>query len=133
MPKQQKPARDLHERGLKLFERLYGETGQHTLHSLEEGAPHLARYIVDFVFGEVYSRPGLDLKTRELVTIAALTTLGNAPKQLRAHIQGALNAGSTQQEIVEVIVQLAVYAGFPAALNGIQAAKEAFGTTRPKR
>jgi 4-carboxymuconolactone decarboxylase len=133
MPKKQKPARDLHERGLKLFERLYGEMGQHTLRSLEEGAPNLARYIVDFVFGEVYSRPGLDMKTRELATIAALTTLGNAPKQLRAHIQGALNAGCTQQQIIEVIVQMSVYAGFPAALNGISAAKDAFGHARLKK
>jgi 4-carboxymuconolactone decarboxylase len=115
---------------MKVFKRLYGDMGFHTLASLEEVTPDLAGFIVEFAFGDVFSRPGLDLKSRELVTIASLTTLGNAPKQLRAHIQGALSAGCTQQEIIEVILQMAVYAGFPAALNGIQAAKEAFGQTR---
>ena len=119
-------ARDRYQRGMEIFERLYGEMGAKTLRSLEETAPDLARYIVEFVFGDIFSRPGLDLKSRELATVAALTAMGNAPAQLRAHIQGALNAGCTQQEIVEVIVQMAAYAGFPAAVNGVQAAKEAF-------
>jgi 4-carboxymuconolactone decarboxylase len=127
MPKNKKPPRERYDRGMKLFERLYGETGAHTLRSMEEAAPNLARYIVEFVFGDVYARPGLDLRTRELVTIAALTALGNTPKQLRAHVQGALNAGCTRQEIIEVIVQMAVYAGFPSAINAVVAAKEAFG------
>jgi 4-carboxymuconolactone decarboxylase len=130
MPKKKKAPSERYERGMKVFKRLYGDMGFHTLASLEEVTPDLAGFIVEFAFGDVFSRPGLDLKSRELVTIAALTTLGNAPKQLRAHIQGALSAGCTQQEIIEVILQMAVYAGFPAALNGIQAAKEAFGQTR---
>jgi 4-carboxymuconolactone decarboxylase len=133
MPKNKKKPSERYERGMKVFKRLYGEMGSHTLESLGQAAPDLARFVVEFAFGDVFSRPGLDLKSRELVTIAALTTLGNAPKQLRAHIQGALSAGCTKQEIIEVIVQMAVYAGFPAALNGVQAAKEAFAQTRLKR
>jgi 4-carboxymuconolactone decarboxylase len=134
MPKnnKKKPS-ERYERGMKVFKRLYGEVGSHTLESLEAVSPDLARFIVEFAFGDVFSRPGLDLKSRELVTIASLTTLGNAPKQLRAHIQGALTAGCTEQEIIEVIVQMAVYVGFPAALNGISAAKDAFGHTRLKK
>jgi 4-carboxymuconolactone decarboxylase len=126
MPKSKKKPSERYERGMKVFERLYGEVGAHTLDSLQAAAPDLGRFVVEFGFGEIFSRPGLDLRTRELCTIASLTTLGNAPKQLRAHILGALNAGCTRQEVIEVILQMAVYAGFPAALNGVVAARDAF-------
>jgi 4-carboxymuconolactone decarboxylase len=89
-------------------------------------APDLARYTVEFPYGDVLPRPGLDLKSRQIATVAALTALGNAGAQLRAHIDMALNVGCTRQEIVEVITQMAVYAGFPAALNGMTIAKEVF-------
>jgi 4-carboxymuconolactone decarboxylase len=112
-----------HDRGRALLEQIFGEQ---TLASLESSAPDLADYVVEFVFGDIFSRPGLDLKSRELATVAALTALGTAGPQLRAHIRGALNAGLSEREIVEIIVQMAVYAGFPAALNGIQAAREVF-------
>jgi 4-carboxymuconolactone decarboxylase len=69
------------------------------------------------------SRPGLDRRSRQLATIAALTALGHAP-QLEVHIRGALNVGCTRQEIVEVILQMAVYAGFPAAINALNVARE---------
>jgi 4-carboxymuconolactone decarboxylase len=81
---------------------------------------------MEFAFGDIHCRPGLSLQKRELATIAALTALGTAAPQLRAHIQGALNVGCTEQEVVEVIMQMAVYAGLPAAINGIQAAREVF-------
>ena len=68
----------------------------------------------------------MDLKSREIATVAALTALGNASPQLRVHIHGALNVGCTKDEIVEIIIQMAVYAGFPAALNGMFIAKEVF-------
>jgi 4-carboxymuconolactone decarboxylase len=115
-----------YRRGSEMIERLYGELGAKTLRSLEETAPDLARYIVEFAFGDIFSRPGLDVKSREMITVAALTAMGNAPAQLRAHIHGALNAGCTRQEIIETILQMALYAGFPAAINGVQAAKEVF-------
>src|SRR5205814_9307685 len=101
-----------------------------TLQSLNEIAPALADFVVEFGFGDVFSRPGLDLKTRELVTVGALAAMGNAPAQLRAHVQGALNAGCTQQEIIEVLMQMVLYAGFPAAINGVAAAKEVFGAKK---
>jgi 4-carboxymuconolactone decarboxylase len=115
-----------YRRGSEMIERLYGELGAKTLRSLEETAPDLARYIVEFAFGDIFSRPGLDVKSREMITVAALTAMGNAPAQLRAHIHGALNAGCTREEIIETILQMALYAGFPAAINGVQAAKEVF-------
>jgi 4-carboxymuconolactone decarboxylase len=117
-----------YQRGIKLVKKLYGETGARTLGGLEELAPQLGDYIVEFVFGDVFSRPKLDLKTREMITVAALTALGTCPAQLRAHIEGALNAGCSKEEIAEIIAQMCVYAGFPAALNGMQAAKEVFAT-----
>jgi 4-carboxymuconolactone decarboxylase len=86
----------------------------------------MADYVFEFAYGDIYSRPGLDLKSREMVTVAALTALGNATPQLKSHINGALNAGCTREEIIEVIMQMAVYAGFPAALNGLYSAKEVF-------
>jgi len=94
--------------------------------SLADVAPELGDWIVDFAYGDVVSRPQLDLRTRELATVAALTALGTAGPQLRSHIKGALNAGCTPREIVEVILQMSVYAGFPAALNGVAAAREVF-------
>jgi 4-carboxymuconolactone decarboxylase len=86
----------------------------------------MARYVVEFVFGDVHTRPGLDVKTREIVAVAALTALGNAAPQLRAHLHGALNVGCSQQEIIELMIEMAVYAGFPAALNGLFAARDVF-------
>jgi 4-carboxymuconolactone decarboxylase len=115
-----------YRRGKKLFDRLYEERGENTLRLLDETAPHLTDEVIEFVFGEIFSRPQLDLKSRELVTVAALTTLGNAPAQLRGHIVGALNAGCSKQEIIEVIAQMSIYAGYPAAINGLQAAREVF-------
>jgi len=80
---------------------------------------------VEFAFGDIYSRLGLDLKSRQIATMAALTALGALP-QLKVHIHFALESGCSREEIVEIIMQMAVYAGFPAALNGFAAAKEVF-------
>jgi 4-carboxymuconolactone decarboxylase len=96
--------------------------------SIEQAlAQIMARYVVEFPFGDIYARPGLQLKEREIATVAALTTLGNASSQLRVHIHGALNVGCTPREVTETILQMAVYAGFPAALNGMFDAKAVFG------
>lgn len=115
-----------YERGLAKLREIDGQAGEHVLESLEEIAPDFARYLIEFPFGDIYCRPGLDLKSREIAVVAALTALGNAAPQLKVHIQGALNVGVTRAEIVETIMQMAVYAGFPAALNGLTAAKEVF-------
>lgn len=94
--------------------------------SLEDIAPDFANYILEFPFGDIYSRPGLDLRAREIATIAALTAMGNATPQLKVHIEAGLNVGLSKEEVIEIIIQMAVYAGFPAALNGLFAAKEVF-------
>lgn len=115
-----------YNRGKELLDRINPENAGRLVESMEGIAPDMARYVYEFAYGDVYSRPGLDVKSRELATVAALTALGNAPNQLKSHIAGARNAGWSREEIVEAIMQMAVYAGFPAALNGLAAAKEVF-------
>ncbi|WAX96352.1 carboxymuconolactone decarboxylase family protein [Aminobacter sp. NyZ550] len=114
------------ERGTRALSDIDGEGGRKVVDSLADIAPDFARYIIEFPFGDIYSRPGLDLRSREIATIAALTALGNAAPQLKVHIQAGLNVGLSRDEIVETIMQMAVYAGFPAALNGLFAAREVF-------
>jgi 4-carboxymuconolactone decarboxylase len=122
-----------YERGMQKLHEMYGaERTASVIASISDIAPDLARYMVEFAFGDVHTRPALDLKSREIATIASLTTLGTAPRQLRVHIHGALNVGCSQQEILEVILQMAVYAGFPAALNAMQEAREVFKERAPK-
>ncbi|BFO32150.1 carboxymuconolactone decarboxylase family protein [Klebsiella pasteurii] len=112
--------------GQEMLQRVDGKGGDAVVNSLKDIAPDFARYLIEFPFGDIYARPGLDLRSREVATIAALTALGNAAPQLKVHIAAGLNVGLTQEEITEVIMQMAVYAGFPAALNGLFAAKEVF-------
>jgi len=118
--------KDRYERGMRKLKEIDGEAGEKVIESLKDIAPDLARYTIEFPFGDIYSRPGLDLKSREIAVVAALTALGNAAPQLKVHIHGALNVGCSREEVVEIIIQMAVYAGFPAALNGMNAAKEVF-------
>ena len=112
--------------GLKKLQEIDGEAGQKVIDSLATISPDLAKYTIEFAFGDIYPRTGLDLKSRELATVAALTAMGSCLPQLNVHINGALNVGCTPQEVTEVIIQVAVYAGFPAALNAMQVAKEVF-------
>jgi len=115
-----------YERGLAKLQEIDGGAGEQVVESLAGIAPDFARYLIEFPFGDIYSRPGLDLKNREIAVVAALTALGNAAPQLKVHIRAALNVGVTREEVIETIMQMAVYAGFPAALNGLAAAREVF-------
>lgn len=114
--------------GQEMLQKVDGKGGDAVVESLQDIAPDFAQYLIEFPFGDIYSRPGLDLRSREIATAAALTALGNAAPQLKVHIGAALHVGLTQDEIIEVIMQMAVYAGFPAALNGLFAAKEVFAS-----
>lgn len=116
--------------GQKMLQQVDGKGGEAVVESLKDIAPDFARYLLEFPFGDIYARPGLDLRSREIATVAALTAMGNAAPQLKVHIGAALHVGLTQDEIVEVIMQMAVYAGFPASLNGLFAAKEVFASHR---
>lgn len=114
------------EAGLAKLDEIDGEAGRKVIDSLNAIAPDLARYTIEFPFGDIYQRPSLDLQRRELVTVAALTALGHCQPQLAVHLHGALNVGCKPEEVIEVIIQMAVYAGFPAALNGMFVAKTVF-------
>jgi 4-carboxymuconolactone decarboxylase len=120
-------------RGRRALSQIDGAAGQRVVDSLADIAPDFARYLLEFPFGDIYSRPGLDLRAREIATIAALTAMGDAAPQLKVHVAAGLNVGLTREEIVEIIMQMAVYAGFPAALNGLSAAREAFASHQAER
>jgi len=115
-----------YERGLSRLEAVDGPTGLAVVETLARTFPDFATYIVEFPFGDIYARDGLNLREREIATVAALCALGNAQPQLRVHLHAALHVGCKPSEIVEVVMQMAVYAGFPAALNGLSAVREVF-------
>ena len=118
--------KDRYQIGLKTVAKVNARGAHPIAESFGEIAAHFHKIIMSFAYGDVASRPGLDLPRREIATIAALTAIGNARPQLEAHIVGGLNVGLTREEIVEVIMQMAVYAGIPAAINGLSAARKAF-------
>ena len=119
-------------RGKKKLAEMSGDEVELMIDNLQETAPDLARITVEFPYGEILVRPGLDIRSRQIATVAALTALGNAPVQLNGHIHMALNVGVTRGEVTEIITQMAVYAGFPAALNGMAVAKEVFRVRNEK-
>ena len=124
---------DRYDRGFEKLKEIDGEAGERVIESLKDISPDFAHYLIEFPFGDIYCRAGLDLKSREIATVAALVALGNAVPQLKVHVNRALNVGCSETEVIEVIIQMAVYAGFPAALNGLSAAKEVFDERRRRK
>jgi 4-carboxymuconolactone decarboxylase len=124
--KVQAQSKDRYTRGLEAFKRVGGKNYDRAIRPLEAFSPDLARMLVEHGFGDVVSRPGLDLKQREIVTVAALTAIGSVRPALKFHIHGMLNVGCTPQEVVETILHAVVYAGFPAAQDGMTIAREVF-------
>jgi 4-carboxymuconolactone decarboxylase len=118
--------------GRAKLKQMLGAPGEQAIENIARISPDMANYVVEFIFGDIHSRPGLDLKTRELAAVIAIATRGGAEPQLRAHLHGALNVGWSEQEIIELMIELAVYAGFPAALNGLYAARDVFAERAPK-
>ena len=119
-------ASDTYLRGWQRLKEVDDQAGEKVIAALQDVAPDLGRHIVEFGFGQIYTRPGLTLRQRELATVAMLAALGNAAPQLKVHVEAALNVGLSREEIVETLIQTAVYAGFPAALNAVFAAQEVF-------
>ena len=114
------------EKGIKNINRLVEGGDQRLLNGLGELSPDLANYVLEFIFGDLYNREGLDLKTKQIITITALAVLGNARPQLEYHIKAGLNIGLSRKEIIDIMIHISGYAGFPAANNGINTAKEVF-------
>ena len=117
---------DRYARGMRMLEAVDGATGQEVVKNLTRSFPDFALYIDEYPFVDIYARDGLGLRERELATVAALCALGNASPQLRVHVHAALHVGCQPREVVEVVMQMAVYAGFPAALNGLSVVREVF-------
>jgi 4-carboxymuconolactone decarboxylase len=110
--------------GLEQFREIDGEAIEKIIDELKDVSPDLGKFIIEYAYGDIYSRKGLDIKSKEIAIIAALTALGNAQPQLKFHINAGLNIGLTEIEIKETILLMSVYAGFPAALNGTAVLKE---------
>ena len=110
--------------GWQKLKEIDGEAGEKVIESLKDISPDLGTFIIEYAFGDVYTRDGLDLKSKEIAIVAALTAMGNAQPQLKVHINGALNTGSSVNELKEVILQMSVYSGFPSSINGMNALKE---------
>lgn len=112
--------------GRDKLKRIFGTHGERAVDALEPVAPDLARQIYEHAYGDTYARETLNLRDRSLVTIAGLTALGHPQPQLASHIRGGLNVGLERDEIVETITHMALYAGFPAAVNAAMTAKDVF-------
>lgn len=114
------------EKGLKKLSEVDGTAGEQVINSLNDIAPDLGKYIVEFAFGDIYCRENLSLKEREMITLASLLTQGGCENQLEVHINGALNVGITPLKVTEVFLQCIPYTGFPRVLNAIGVAKKVF-------
>ncbi len=104
----------------------FGDAADQWIKAIHSIYPEFAKVNVEFPFGELYRRDVVDDRTRELCTVAALTVQGFALPELKVHIKGALNTGSTKAEVLEIITQMIAYCGFPAATNALLAAQEVF-------
>ena len=114
------------ETGMEQLRKIDGISGENVIKSLEDIAPDIGRFIIEFAFGEIYPREELSLPEREMVTITSLLTSGGCEPQLEVHINGALNVALAPQKIVETFIQCIPYVGFPKVLNAIRVAKNVF-------
>jgi len=126
MKKKAAKTSERYRRGRRKLAAIHGKRGLDAIDGMADIAPDLCRMVYEFPFGDIYTRPGLDLKSRQLVTVSALAAMGNAGPQLKAHIFGSLRVGLTREQLVEALMQVAVYAGFPAALNALKIARDVF-------
>ena len=113
-------------RGQEVLAQIDGRQGEAVIDSLADISPALGHHIAAFAFGDIYDRPGLDARSRQLVTLGVLTALGGCEPQLKVHVGAALNVGLTREEITETMLHAAVYCGFPRALNATFVARDVF-------
>ncbi|MNC20513.1 Carboxymuconolactone decarboxylase family protein [compost metagenome] len=115
-----------YNRGWEKLMEVDGTGGAKVIESLKDISPDLGQFVIEFAFGDIYTRDELDLRQRQLITISSLTTLGGCEPQLNVHINAALNVGLSPKQIVEAILHCAPYAGFPRVLNATFVAKDVF-------
>ena len=115
---------DLFEKGLKIRKEVLGaEHVQKSLDSATDFTAPMQKLVTEWCWGELWSRPGLDRRTRSIINLSMLSAL-NRPHEVRLHVRGALNNGLSQEEIIEILLQVAVYCGVPAALDSMKVAAE---------
>jgi 4-carboxymuconolactone decarboxylase len=118
---------DRYRRGLRSFcELMPSSNPSDFIASLSEISPELAQWSIEFAFGDVLAREALEAKVKQLAIVSMLATVGNRAEALRLHLAGALGCGATMAEVIEVLIQISVYAGFPAALNAFAVARSVF-------
>ncbi|MGN0324183.1 MAG: carboxymuconolactone decarboxylase family protein [Oliverpabstia sp.] len=114
------------ELGSEKLKEIDGIGGENVIQSLQDIAPDVGKYIIEFAFGDVYTRPELSMQEREMITITSLLTTGGCEPQLEVHINGSLNVGLSPEKIIETFIQCIPYTGFPKVLNAIYTAKKIF-------
>lgn len=119
-------------RGAQKLGEILGQTPDQVDRSLGDVAPQLATYVLETIYGEIYQSEALDSRTRQIVTVTALATLGTAAPQLRTHIGGALRCGVTREQLVEIMMQLVPFVGVAAGINGVAACREVFAAADKK-
>ena len=112
--------------GMEQLKAIDGKGGENVIKSLEDIAPDLGKFIVEFAFGDIYTREGLATGEREMITLSSLLTAGGCEPQLEVHINGALNVGISPEKVIETFLQCIPYTGFPKVLNAVFAAKKVF-------
>lgn len=117
------------EQGLDVARRLWGERAEGKELPAQRLAPDLFAWVAEAVFGGIWARPGLDIRSRSLCTIAMLAALGKH-EELVAHVAGALHLGISREEVIEVLMQVACYAGVPASVSALNASAPVLGGTR---
>lgn len=114
------------ELGSEKLKEIDGIGGENVIQSLQDIAPDVGKYIIEFAFGDVYTRPELSMQEREMITITSLLTTGGCEPQLEVHINRSLNVGLSPEKIIETFIQCIPYTGFPKVLNAIYTAKKIF-------
>ena len=112
--------------GMEQLKAIDGKGGENVIKSLEDIAPDLGKFIVEFAFGDIYTREGLTTEEREMITLSSLLTAGGCEPQLEVHIGGALNVGISPEKVIETFLQCIPYTGFPKVLNAVFVAKKVF-------
>ena len=112
--------------GMEQLKAIDGKGGENVIKSLEDIAPDLGKFIVEFAFGDIYTREGLTTEEREMITLSSLLTAGGCEPQLEVHINGALNVGISPEKVIETFLQCIPYTGFPKVLNAVFVAKRVF-------
>ncbi|MEI6893282.1 MAG: carboxymuconolactone decarboxylase family protein [Colwellia sp.] len=113
-----------YEFGAEKLKRLNPNQVENLEQTFKDISPDMAKFVIEYGYADIFSRPALDFKYRQIATIAALTAMGTAPSQLKFHIKVGLNIGVSQVEIREIMILMSVYSGFPSAINGTLALKE---------